>query len=472
MNKKKSNNYIYENNILRYESFINEFTPELFKEFDEKAKKLDLQSKINDLMNGKVVNKSENQAAWHPKYRKEKVDFINQVSEEKDEIFHSFFDSGEVRDRVNTLVERIKEKKPAVYKDDITIITIGIGGSFEGPKLLAEAFYPNKVLRRNLLFVTGSDPGEFSEKIDICNNDSTVFIVSSKSFKTDETIETLKQALEWSGSADNFIAITANPNEAKKYKFKQKNIIRIDNEIGGRYSIWSSIGEASSFGGIPIEEPDSKFFGSKFDQFILGGYECDKDLVSDKKYFDFIKFLSFSDIWLNNFKGKNIRTVLSYIWHYRSLPDYIQQLEMESLGKPANQNSEFQNTGQVIFGGYGPTAQHSYFQLLHQGTQDICADIIASQEDKKSLAYAQAITHSKLLSQGAQDLKNEERINGNTPTNLFLLNKENSYSLGYLIATWEHRTFITAIMLGINPFDQFGVNAGKIYTKKYLNNKD
>jgi len=163
---------------------------------------------------------------------------------------------------------------------------------------------------------------------------------------------------------------------------------------------------------------------------------------------------------------------LSYSWKLRSFADYVQQLEMESLGKQPKKDSIFQKTGQIIFGGYGPIAQHSYFQLLHQGTQDICADIIASKENLKSLAYAQAITQAKILSDGAKDLlKAEEKINGNIPLNLFLLNKVDAFTLGYLIATWEHRTYITAAMLEINPFDQFGVSAGKIYTKKYLSDK-
>ena len=142
---------------------------------------------------------------------------------------------------------------------------------------------------------------------------------------------------------------------------------------------------------------------------------------------------------------------------------------MESLGKHPNKNSEFNATGQIILGGYGPRAQHSYFQLLHQGTQNICADILAVNEDPSSLAYAQAITQTKLLSSGADDLLEEsEKINGDVPVNLFLLKKLDPFTLGYLIATWEHRTYITAVMLGINPFDQFGVSAGKIYTKKFL----
>ena len=178
--------------------------------------------------------------------------------------------------------------------------------------------------------------------------------------------------------------------------------------------------------------------------------------------------MAFSDIWQNNSQGKNTRAVLSYIWSLRSFPDYVQQLEMESLGKPSNSNSQFRNTGQIIFGGYGPTAQHSYFQLLHQGTQEICADIIASKEDSHNLAYAQAITQSKLLSNGTEDLNELEKINGNIPVNLFLIKKVDPFTIGYLIATWEHRVYITAVMLGINPFDQFGVSAGKIFTKKYL----
>ena len=110
--------------------------------------------------------------------------------------------------------------------------------------------------------------------------------------------------------------------------------------------------------------------------------------------------------------------------------------------------------------------------MLHQGTQDLCADIIACKEDKHSLAFAQAITQSRLMAQGAEDLNDNEKINADIPINLFLINSRSSYELGYLLATWEHRTYITAAMLDINPFDQFGVSAGKIYTKKYLSDQD
>ena len=156
----------------------------------------------------------------------------------------------------------------------------------------------------------------------------------------------------------------------------------------------------------------------------------------------------------------------------RFFSDYAQQLEMESLGKQPNSKSIFKNTGQVIFGGFGSTAQHSYFQLLHQGTASACADIFTIKDNKESnkLLFAQSQAQAGLLSNGPhEDLKSFEQVNGNIPTNLFTLKTLNSKTLGFLIATWEHRTYVTAKMLQINPFDQYGVSAGKYFTNKYLN---
>jgi len=426
-------NYFFENDLLRYESYLKGFNIPIFNEFNSKFKELDVNSKIEDLFTGKHVNYTEDQAAWHPKYRASSSNWPSKQ-------LSNCIDNG--------LLDGV-----------LNIVVLGIGGSFEGPKLLVESLIGSNT-NLNHLFITGSDPQEFKEKTSNLKKTETLFIVSSKSFTTDETIETLNDAIKWSGDMNKFIAITANELEASKYNFK--HIIKFDKEIGGRYSIWSDIA-------VPA------FLDATFEphNFLMGGNKADLDLQNNKKYLEFVKILSFSDIWLNNSKNKTARAVLSYSWKLRSFADYVQQLEMESLGKQPKKDSVFQKTGQIIFGGYGPTAQHSYFQLLHQGTQDICADIIASKENLKNLAYAQAITQAKILSDVTEDfLKAEEKINGNIPLNLFLLNKVDAHTLGYLIATWEHRTFITAAMLEINPFDQFGVSAGKIYTKKYLSSKD
>jgi len=450
--------YSYENNILRYEFRNNDFTNELYKEFDHKATKLGLNSKIDDLLSGKVVNLTENQAAFHPKYRKNKG-FINEFIKSNNEVASNR--------------ECLKDEALNNFADEVeksnseNIVSLGIGGSYEGPKLLIESLGHGEVLSTyKHYFITGSDKIELREKLKKLDPKKTVFIVSSKSFTTDETIESLKDAIQWSGDINKFIAITANKNEAQKFNFK--HITEFDTEIGGRYSIWSRISFAAAFFAMPANHENT------FDNFCLGGSIADSYLSDVEDYQKFVKMLAFSDIWFHNFKEKNTRAILSYDWKLRSLPNYFQQLEMESLGKRPNKNSEFKKTGQIIFGGYGPTAQHSYFQLLHQGTQNICADIILNKDNEfNGLAYSQGITQARLLSEGASTLlKNEEIINGNVPVNLFIFDGIDAKKLGFLIATWEHRVFITSVMLQINPFDQFGVNAGKIYTKKYQIKKD
>ena len=438
MIKESIPNCIFENEKVIFKSYINEFTSKLYEEFDALAINLDLDSKIDNLFNGKKVNYTENLAAWHPKYR--------------EKYSASTFDTPSNKGQQSKL-SNLKD----LSKSAKNIINIGIGGSFEGPKLLLELLGLENE-DTNYVFITGSDSSEFKTKTMRLNPKDTIFIVSSKSFKTEETISILKDAISWSGEIDRFIAITANREEAEKYNIDQ--IIEFDPEIGGRYSIWSEI---SALIQCLMKE--------NFDAFMAGGKQADNDLKTNNSYTKFVKYLAYSDIWLHNIKNKNSRAVFSYAWNLRSFPDYIQQLEMESLGKQPSKESVFKKTGQIIFGGYGPKAQHSYFQLLHQGTQDICADIIINKEDKKSLSYAQAITQSKLLSQGAEFLNDQEKINANIPTNLFLINGSSPYELGYLLATWEHRIYITAVILGINPFDQFGVSAGKIYTNKYRSDK-
>ena len=450
--------YTYENNILRYEFRNNDFTNDLYKEFDHKAIKLGLSSKIDDLLSGRIVNLTENQAAFHPKYRKNKG-FINEFIKS---------DTDFAPDR-----ECLKDQALSNFADEVAksnaanIVSLGIGGSYEGPKLLIESLGHDAVLSNyKHHFITGSDRIELDETLKKLDPKRTVFIVSSKSFTTDETIESLKDAIHWSGDMNKFIAITANKNEAQKFNFK--HITEFDKEIGGRYSIWSRISFAAALYAMRANSENS------FDNFCLGGSIADGYLSDVEDYQKFVKMLAFSDIWFHNFKEKNTRAILSYDWKLRSLPNYFQQLEMESLGKRPNKNSEFKKTGQIIFGGYGPTAQHSYFQLLHQGTQNICADIILNKDNEfNGIAYSQGITQASLLSEGASTLlKNEETINGNVPVNLFIFDGIDAKKLGFLIATWEHRVFITSVMLQINPFDQFGVNAGKIYTKKYLADKD
>ena len=386
-----SENYSYEDDIFCYEFHNNEFTNDIYQEFNLRAKKLGLDSKIDDLLGGEIINFTENKAALHPKYRKN-----NGYIEE-------LIKSGE-----------IISQEIIGFKDfSEHIVVIGIGGSYEGPKLLIESLGLDELHKGNISFITGSDKNEFNHKLKNLNPKTTSFIVSSKSFTTYETIKMLKDAIRWSGDINKFLAITANKAEA--HKFNIKNIAEFDDDIGGRYSIWSRI-SFPAYLGMPTNDENS------FENFCLGGSIADQYLCENEDYQKFVRMLAYSDIWLHNVKEKNTRAILSYDWKLRSLPNYFQQLEMESLGKRPNKNSEFKKTGQVIFGGYGPKAQHSYFQLLHQGTQNVCADIILNKDKSLGkLAYSQGMTQARLLSSGASDLlREEEKINGKVPVNLFI----------------------------------------------------
>ena len=441
--KKLSKNDIARNKLsfkfnskyLNYRPFLRDFSSQHYKIFDELASQLDLHGSIKNLFDGAVVNRSENSPALHHQYR------LSRHSKD--------FNFKKTTDHL------LKKIKKAGFEN---IISIGIGGSYEGPKLLQE--YTNNYLSKfNYFFISGPDKDEFNSILKPLRGQKNFYIFSSKSLSTDETLLCLK----WLGkerNSKNSIVITANPKKAVEIGFSKNCIVSLPEFVGGRYSIWSPISLSAGL-------------ENNFSTFLNGGAAADKMLLGtsreDKQYQKFIKILAFSDLWSSNFKNKKNRIVLSYNWKLRSLTNYIQQLEMESLGKKPNPKSFFKETGQSIFGGFGSTAQHSYFQLLHQGTADFCTDIIYSSSKNSPLLSAQAQGQASLLSShinGSSALL--EKTNSNSPVNIFLLSKLSLANLGFLIATWEHRVFITACILQINPFDQHGVAAGKVVTKKFL----
>ena len=433
--KKRKLSFKFESEFLDYHPHLKDFSSQHYKIFNEFAQKLDLQGSIEDLFSGEIVNKTENQPALHHQYR------INPNSDD--------FNFKKITE------PHFKRIKSDGFKN---IITFGIGGSYEGPKLLQE-FTKKQSSNFNYYFVSGPDKDEYNSILKPLIGQKNFYIFSSKSLSTDETLLCLK----WLGkeiSSKNSIVITANTKKAIAMGFKKSCIVPFPQSVGGRYSIWSPI----SF---------SAGLENNFSKFLKGGFNADKMLLGsskeDKQYQKFIKILAFSDLWFANFKNKKNRVVLSYNWKLRSLANYIQQLEMESLGKQANPKSMFKETGQSIFGGFGSTAQHSYFQLLHQGTAEFCTDIIYSMSKNSQLSRAQAKGQASLLSSEIKGSGNLfEKTNSNSPVNLFCLKKLSLEGLGFLVASWEHRVFITACMLQINPFDQYGVVAGKLIAKKFL----
>ena len=432
---KRKLSFKFESEFLNYQPYLRDFSSQHYEIFEELAYKLGLQHSIDDLFSGQVVNKTENRPALHHQYR------IDPTSNDFN---------------FKNITEPFIRK---ILKEGFTnIITFGIGGSYEGPKLLQEYTF-KKSSELNYYFISGPDKDEFNSIVKPLMGQKNFYIFSSKSLSTDETLLCLK----WLGkerNESNSIVITANSEKAKTLSFPKNCIVPFPETVGGRYSIWSPISLSAGL-------------ENNFSTFLKGGFAADKMMLGttkkDQQYQKFIKILAFSDLWFNNFKNKKNRVVLSYNWKLRSLTNYLQQLEMESLGKEANPKSIFKETGQSIFGGFGSTAQHSYFQLLHQGTAEFCTDIIYSTSSISPLSSAQARGQASLLSSDLKTSNNIlEKTNSNSPVNLFHMNKLSLPGLGFLLATWEHRVFITASMLQINPFDQYGVAAGKLVAKKFL----
>ena len=292
----------------------------------------------------------------------------------------------------------------------------------------------------------------------------TVFIVSSKSFTTDETIESLKYAINWSGDMNKFIAITANKKEAQKFNFK--HITEFDREIGGRYSIWSRISFAAAFLATNHE--------NTFDNFCLGGSIADSYISDDEDYQKFVKMLAFSDIWFHNVKEKNTRVIVSYDWKLRSLLLIIfNNLKWNRLEKDPIKILNSKKLVKLFLEDMVQQHNTHIFNYYIKELKIFVQIILNSQNKYENLAYSQGITQASFYQRELTTLlKDEEIINGNVPVNLFIFDGIDAKKLGFLIATWEYRVFITSTMLQINPFDQFGVNAGKIYTKKYLADKE
>ena len=432
---KKKFSFSYKSDFLEYKSYLSNFSSEQYQLLDGLFTELAVQDSIQSLFAGAIVNQTENRPALHYQYR----------TPHPTPEFN-------FRKICAPLLQKIKKEK---YKN---IITFGIGGSYEGPKLLQE-FLLNPASDINYSFVSGPDKHEFNVIVKPLLGQKNLYIFASKSLATEETLSCLK----WLGknrTDKNSIVITANSEGARALGFADSLIVPFPESVGGRYSIWSPISLTASV--------ENNFIG-----FLQGGGLADSLISSSslnaKKYQKLIKTLAFSDIWFSNFCNKKNRVVLTYNWRLRSFANYIQQLEMESLGKPPNAESIFHETGQTIFGGFGSTAQHSYFQLLHQGTSQCSADIIYSPTSQSPLSNAQAQGQASLLSSPQNQSSNLlELTNSNIPVNLFVLPKLSLKELGFLLATWEHRVFVTASLLQINPFDQFGVAAGKKAAHKFL----
>ena len=400
-----------------------------FDLFEEYAKKNNFVEKFNELISGQRLNNTENREVTHFKYRNKESN-IYEASLEKMEAIAS------------DIKGRFKK-----------IIIFGIGGSYLGPKLMADIFSSQDL---KIDFVTGSDSSEYQKYTEQDLSDCA-FIITSKSFSTIETL-TSYNTITNGKLLDQTYAITSVVEKAEAYGIDSNNIAEIDLGTGGRFSIWSAVNL-----GLFI-----CLGRAGFENFLAGAKSID-DLSSLDTENNPALALAIQDLIMNNVLGMDSTLILNYDYRLRDFSSYAQQLEMESLGKNVDRDTGetlSYETGSIVWGGYGPRSQHSFFQHLFQGTKEANTYFIVSKTDNLNFKQFKGQTAS-LISGNDNELDPHKKVTKRRFSSL-VLEDLSPESIGELIAIWENKTIFMSMFWNINPFDQWGVELGKINTKKEI----
>ncbi len=438
---------------------------------------------------GDEINVTEGRAVLHPALR----DFS----------MRDYHVGGEnVSQKVRAEREKLKGFCDAVHgggrkgftdKPLTTIVNIGIGGSDLGPLMATEALRPYWIEGRRAFFVSNVDGQHIADTLEQCDPETTLFIIASKTFTTQETMTNAETAKDWflkngGGEEDiakHFIALSTNAYAVKAFGIAPENMFEFWDWVGGRYSLWSAIGMSIALQvGFDI-----------FEKLLRGAHAMDEHFRSTELRENMPVMLALAGIWNRNFQGAASHAVLPYDQHLHRLPAYLQQADMESNGKRVEADGAPVScaTGPVIFGEPGTNGQHAFYQLLHQGTDIISADFIApaiSQSEtgdhhekllSNFLAQTEALMRGKTEAEVREELKAQglappeidklaphKVFPGGRPTNSILMEKLTPEHLGALIALYEHKIFCQGVIWGVSSFDQWGVELGKVLAKTIL----
>jgi glucose-6-phosphate isomerase len=373
------------------------------------------------------------------------------------------------------------------------IVNIGIGGSALGPQMACEALKPFGSSDLTTHFVSNVDATDIAETFKKLDAETTLFIVSSKTFTTQETLTNARTARSWLvkelGSEEavskHFAAVSTNLTETSKFGINPVNVFEFWDWVGGRYSLWSAIG-------LPI----ALYIGMEnFERMLAGAHAMDQHFLNEPFEKNMPVILGLIGVWYGNFFGTGTYAILPYDQYLQHFPSYLQQLEMESNGKRVDRegNSVDYDTHFTVWGEPGTNGQHSFYQLIHQGTRIVPADFLAPLTSYNPIGEHHAMLLSNCFAQTealmlgkneeearaeliAQGLKGEELeallpykvFPGNRPTNTLLFDKLDPYTLGRMIALYEHKIFVQSVVWNFNAFDQWGVEFGKQLANKLL----
>jgi glucose-6-phosphate isomerase len=475
-NEKRASQFSVEFNGLYYDFSKNHITHETVQALCQYANACKLPEEIDSLLTGKRVNNTENRPALHSALR-----FQGQAATEEEEQVSC------VRKQMARCVEKLHTEQWLGFtgKPIKTVVNIGIGGSDLGPRMVVQALSPYKK-NINVVFASNIDGADLIDTLDVLNPETTLFIIASKTLTTLETLENALSARQWMLSNDceestlsqHFIAISTNIKGAQALGVSEENIFPMWDWVGGRYSLWSAIG-------LPIAISIGM---DNFLELLAGAHDMDTHYSTAKMEQNLPIMAGLVTFWYGQFWNTKAHAILPYAQRLSRLPAYLQQLDMESLGKSVRRDGKNIDypTGNIIWGTEGTNGQHSFHQLLHQGTEIIPVDFIAVHQSMSPLQHqhqhlqaccisqSQALLKGKTLADAEKELREQgleetaiktlaphKVVAGNKPSSTLVLDTLNPKNLGSLIAFYEHKVHTLSVLLDINPFDQWGVEIGK-----------
>ncbi len=453
------------------------------------AREASLNHWIEKMFTGEKINSTEDRAVLHVALRNRSNAPI-------------LVDGKDVMPDVDRVLRHMKDFSARVRSGDwqgfsgeaITdIVNIGIGGSDLGPVMVTEALKPYGKQGLRVHFVSNVDGTHITETLKMLSPETTLFVIASKTFTTQETLTNANTAKDWflksaknpSAVAKHFVALSTNSDAVAKFGIDTKNMFEFWDWVGGRYSLWSAIGLSIVL-----------FIGmDNFDELLAGAYEMDQHFRNEPFEQNIPVILGLLGIWYDNFFGAETQAIIPYDQYLHRFAAYFQQGDMESNGKRVSRTGEAvdYSTGQVIWGEPGTNGQHAFFQLIHQGTRMIPTDFLAPVNSQNPIgehhpillsnffAQTEALMKGKTEAEAKEELEaagfSGDALNqllphkvfpGNRPTNSILFKKLTPRVLGSLIAMYEHKIFVQGIIWNINSFDQWGVELGKQLAKKIL----
>jgi len=444
---------------------------ELFK----LARESKLNEKIAKMYAGDILNTSEGRPVLHTALRNRSNTPVVVKGEN-------------IMPRINAALDHLQQFTQSVRsakwlgctgKPIRNIVNIGIGGSDLGPNMVCAALADYQQANLELFFLSNVDSSHIQQTLAELNPYETLFIISSKTFSTQETILNANSAKKWFLAnanvepvdiAKHFVAVSTNRTAVVEFGINEANIFDFWDWVGGRYSLWSSIG-------LPIA---LSIGFDKFVELLEGAHEIDRHFYAADYEDNLPVILAVIGIWNINFLKAKTQAVIPYDQGLQKLPTYLQQLDMESNGKSVDEqgNPVDYDTGPIVWGQTGSHSQHAFFQLLHQGKSYVPIDFIASiSQDKATPEHNEAMLTNMLaqaeafmLGSHAGAQRPHECCPGNKPSNVFLIDEISPKNLGALIAVFEHKVFVQGVIWGINSFDQWGVQLGKELASKMIEN--